>query len=106
MNLTLKFSPEEILKFGETVKVLHGKMAISFNEINSQVRDMMNEWNGASAESYLEKIGILNLKTEKLLQMIALQGQKLVQLSGIYSGSEASAKQTAEALPIDGVFKT
>ena len=101
----IRFDPAKILDASAKLERQHGLFAQCTANIKKKADSLKGVWQGGSAELYSAKMGELDAWSARCAKQFIFFSQELADASGIYAKSEAGAKQKAQALPTEGVFK-
>ncbi len=101
----IKFDPEKILEASLTLDRLHKRFTECTTNIKKKADSLRGVWQSDSAALYAEKISDLDAISIDISKRFVSYTQELASASGIYKKGETDAKQEAQELPTQGVFK-
>lgn len=104
-NMFIKFDPEKIMAVATNLEQQHKRHTGSVSSIIKKSESLMSSWDSDSAKLYKEKAKELKEQGDEIATMLLQFSQDLAKASGVYKAGEAGAKQKAEALPTEGVFR-
>jgi WXG100 family type VII secretion target len=101
----IEFDPVRIAEVSGKLEQQHNVLTRSLADIKQKSGTLQSEWRGGSAEAYFSKVAELDQHGTEFARILLAFSQNLAQASGIYKEGETRARQAAEALPTDGVFR-
>ena len=101
----IKFDPEKILEVSQTLDRQHKRFVECTTNIKRKADSLRGVWQGDSATLYAEKLKELDAITLEIAKKFVSYTEELRTVSGIYKKGETDAKQKAQGLPTEGVFK-
>lgn len=104
-GLFVKFNPEKISLVAAKLESQHKRLLQSLANIRKYASNLKNDWQGDSADLYIQEITTLQDQGEELATFLLSFSYDLAKVAGVYVAGEGQAKKKAEALPTDGVFR-
>lgn len=101
----IKFNPEKILEVSQNLDRQYKRFVECTANIRKKADSLQGVWQGDSATLYAEKIKALDTISVEIAKQLVSYTDELVSVSGIYKKGETDAKQKAQGLPTEGVFK-
>jgi WXG100 family type VII secretion target len=101
----IKFDPVKLLETGKKLEQQKNALEQSMADIKRQSDILKTVWKGGGADEYYKKVEELDRHGADMGRLLLAFSQNLTAAAGVYEHGETRARQKAEALPVEGVFR-
>ena len=106
MNIILKVQPEALSTKSNELNVEKNNILTTLEQVKTEMTSLVGTWKSPASDEFQVRFKQLYDDMENVIAIISEHVNDLNEASGIYASAESAAKSAAEALPVDGVFRT